>query len=459
MSTETTTDTKPQVGQYTESDDERASRLPAVLEGYAKDIDKYGKPVDSGLAPVLRFAASRILTANTALERANTPFEDADERIQVFKQETWYCYRLVNNGETGPFQTWREAYRSAESHLFQIELHHANTALREAEGKVACKNDCIVHLVQLLWEYANMLLMQTGQTNVQLLRLPKGPSVPGVQIRGEEKEAGKTRGQEEDIGIGKSSQAEGPGEVSREYEKAQEEAPEQGQGILSKQTGPIPLSVPIHPSQCSSVGENKETEEVPGVRMGGMPPCTSQGLLEAIGGGVAMQYLPRETAQKIVDALSATIGVGWRSPEEVEELEDSVNSMRQSYDLQKRMSDAAEIHLSHYIAKNAELSREVERLSQHNERLASIEEWGKKQSRLQIERDSALAKCEAMRGALETMLAAMETCRDHCYSDGMVHHQSYNTDLVGNAILKGRHTLASTPPPLRLTPTLPDEQD
>lgn len=43
-----------------ESEDVRAVRLPSVLKGYAKDIDKYGRPLDSGLAEILRFAAKRI---------------------------------------------------------------------------------------------------------------------------------------------------------------------------------------------------------------------------------------------------------------------------------------------------------------------------------------------------------------------------------------------------------------
>jgi hypothetical protein len=55
--------------QYTETDDERAARLPCVMKRYAKDIDKHGKPMDSGLADVLRFAAER-LAERDALEAA-----------------------------------------------------------------------------------------------------------------------------------------------------------------------------------------------------------------------------------------------------------------------------------------------------------------------------------------------------------------------------------------------------
>jgi len=46
--------------QYKRTDDERAARLPVVMKRYAKDIDKHGEPMDSGLAGVLRFAADRL---------------------------------------------------------------------------------------------------------------------------------------------------------------------------------------------------------------------------------------------------------------------------------------------------------------------------------------------------------------------------------------------------------------
>lgn len=44
----------------TETNDERFLRAPSVLEAYARDIDKYGKPMDSGLGPYLRFVAKMI---------------------------------------------------------------------------------------------------------------------------------------------------------------------------------------------------------------------------------------------------------------------------------------------------------------------------------------------------------------------------------------------------------------
>jgi hypothetical protein len=43
------------VSTYTETKEDRARRMPNVLEAYARDIEKYGKPLDSGLPDVLRF--------------------------------------------------------------------------------------------------------------------------------------------------------------------------------------------------------------------------------------------------------------------------------------------------------------------------------------------------------------------------------------------------------------------
>ncbi len=43
-----------------ETNSERLKRLPNVLLAYAKDIEKYGSPLDSGLPGILRFVASQI---------------------------------------------------------------------------------------------------------------------------------------------------------------------------------------------------------------------------------------------------------------------------------------------------------------------------------------------------------------------------------------------------------------
>ncbi len=50
------------------------------------------------------------------LERANRPFENRDPRIKVYREATYYLYE-VNGNTTGPFSTWREAYRAAEAVL------------------------------------------------------------------------------------------------------------------------------------------------------------------------------------------------------------------------------------------------------------------------------------------------------------------------------------------------------
>lgn len=43
-----------------ETTEERLRRAPKVLEAYAKDIEKYGRPLDSGLPGLLRFVAEQI---------------------------------------------------------------------------------------------------------------------------------------------------------------------------------------------------------------------------------------------------------------------------------------------------------------------------------------------------------------------------------------------------------------
>lgn len=46
---------------------------------------------------------------------ANTPFPDADPRIEVYQNEGRNFYHCrVGGGDTAPFRTWREAYRHGE---------------------------------------------------------------------------------------------------------------------------------------------------------------------------------------------------------------------------------------------------------------------------------------------------------------------------------------------------------
>ena len=43
--------------------------------------------------------------------------------------------------------------------------------------------------------------------------------------------------------------------------------------------------------------------------------------------------------------------------------------------------------------------------------------------------------------ALQQCEAAMNTAKEHCYSDGAVHHKSFDTIAIGNATLKARAAL------------------
>jgi len=43
-----------------ESTADRLKRTPSTLEAYARDIDKHGRPLDSGLPGILRFAAEQL---------------------------------------------------------------------------------------------------------------------------------------------------------------------------------------------------------------------------------------------------------------------------------------------------------------------------------------------------------------------------------------------------------------
>lgn len=61
---------------------------------------------------------------------------------------------------------------------------------------------------------------------------------------------------------------------------------------------------------------------------------------------------------------------------------------------------------------------------------------------LETELAAALEREKALREALEKAEQAMSTCMDHCYSDGMVHHQSFHTSAIGTAILESRQALA-----------------
>lgn len=54
------------------------------------------------------------------------------------------------------------------------------------------------------------------------------------------------------------------------------------------------------------------------------------------------------------------------------------------------------------------------------------------------ERDEARAELAAMRELLRDAYAAISTCQNHCYSDGMLHHQTFDNNAVAHAILRIR---------------------
>jgi hypothetical protein len=65
------------------------------------------------------------------LREANEPFTDADKRLIV---ELWpagyYVWRLASGGiETGPYKTWREAYRAGEGYLQWLSVCESREAI------------------------------------------------------------------------------------------------------------------------------------------------------------------------------------------------------------------------------------------------------------------------------------------------------------------------------------------
>lgn len=43
-----------------DTDEQRLARAPSVLESYARDIERHGRPLDSGLPSTLRFVAEQL---------------------------------------------------------------------------------------------------------------------------------------------------------------------------------------------------------------------------------------------------------------------------------------------------------------------------------------------------------------------------------------------------------------
>jgi hypothetical protein len=127
----------------TETDTERLERLPRVLEAYAKDIDRYGKPMDSGLAPVLRFAAEMIpdLTTATAARL------DAERKVAEMLREVRAAIPAIDmvSGHYGtdrridPLMELKEIATSTtlgQGWMSRVEWAAAEEEKREMDGKM-----------------------------------------------------------------------------------------------------------------------------------------------------------------------------------------------------------------------------------------------------------------------------------------------------------------------------------
>jgi hypothetical protein len=74
--------------------------------------------------------------AEREFEKANTPFTDADPRISIRQIENYFTYEIDYESNTGPFTTWREAYRAAESEMWTAEMKAEIDKLKAALMKL-----------------------------------------------------------------------------------------------------------------------------------------------------------------------------------------------------------------------------------------------------------------------------------------------------------------------------------
>jgi len=85
--------------------------------------------------------AAELRAAEAELAKANTPFNDIDPRIVIYKHEHagWWEWKLSDGGFTcGPYSTWREAYRAAEKHFDWVDMKQRAEA---AEATLAVLKD------------------------------------------------------------------------------------------------------------------------------------------------------------------------------------------------------------------------------------------------------------------------------------------------------------------------------
>ena len=113
---------------------ERIRRMPNVLRAYAADIDKYGKPLDSGLPPALRFTAQFI---HDYLHEG-----DKAEPEQIHPD---LLLGAPASGE-GDAQ-WERALNCACS---QFESYVLQDELKTAEQRKRALDDALQHAVGLL---------------------------------------------------------------------------------------------------------------------------------------------------------------------------------------------------------------------------------------------------------------------------------------------------------------------
>lgn len=98
------------VSQREESPYERFVRSPNVLERYAKDIEKHGHPIDSGLPALLRVVANEIRTITThggdECEAPTPPKFDWANAVNVLTNASQFLNGLKSEGRK--FTDWEE---------------------------------------------------------------------------------------------------------------------------------------------------------------------------------------------------------------------------------------------------------------------------------------------------------------------------------------------------------------
>lgn len=108
---------------------------------------------------------------------------------------------------------------------------------------------------------------------------------------------------------------------------------------------------------------------------------------------------------------------------------------------------------SQLLALQAHVERLREALrsiTKHQTRMGgSFDQWYKEINEIAFAALSSqpdLPLIEEVREVLTTANEALNTCKDHCYSDGTLHHQTYNSHKIGDAHLRLRQLLTRLNP-------------